>query len=77
MKKLLKLGLALGMTALASFVSLNLTAQPAEAITCLRKFLGCDFIGYTLSEDGYYECCTYGCSDGRIIQGACGVAWAE
>lgn len=76
MKKLLKLALALTMTTLAGFASLNITAQPAEAINCFRKFMGCSYIGTFLTEDGYYECCTYGCPDGSTIQGACGIAWA-
>lgn len=75
MKRLLKLTFALALMAFATFASLNITAQPAEAINCRSQWLGCSFIGHELTPDGYYECCTYGCSDGRIIQGACGVAW--
>lgn len=74
MNRLLKLALTLTMTSLAVFASLNLTAQPANAITCLPKFLGCPFTGYTYI-DGY-ECCTYSCADGSERIGPCGVAWA-
>ncbi|HKH43421.1 MAG TPA: hypothetical protein VKM72_02025 [Thermoanaerobaculia bacterium] len=70
MKRLLKLALTLA----AVFVSLNITAQPANAINCLRSFMGCTFSGYTY--DGYYECCTYTCADGSEKIGACGIAWA-
>lgn len=77
MKRMLKLAFALTMMSLAFFTSLNITAQPAEAVNCFRSFMGCTFSGYTLSDDGYYECCTYACPDGSEKLGACGVAWAD
>lgn len=72
MKRLLKLAFALAMMVFATFASLNITAQPAEALTCRNSMFGCWFIGYTPVD--IYQCCTYACEDGRIILGACGTS---
>ena len=74
MTKLLKLALTLLLATLAIFTSLNITAQPANAINCFRNFMGCSFAGYTYID--VYECCTYACPDGTEKIGACGTAWA-
>jgi hypothetical protein len=72
MNRLLKLALTLMLATLAIFASLNITAQPAEAINCLRRHMGCTFSGYTSID--IYQCCTYTCEDGTEVIGACGLS---
>jgi hypothetical protein len=69
MKAAVKLALILMVLSAA----LSLTAQPADALSCVRTFMGCPYNGVVQYENS--RCCTYNCPGGWIINGVCEVTY--
>jgi len=57
------------LAALASFGTFNVTAQPAQALTCAPTFFGCTFDH--IEDLGNAICCSYICPNGHTRLGVC------
>lgn len=66
---MLRLLCAAALTVIALFGTFTVTAQPAQALTCSPRFLGCPF--YEIRDFGGGYCCVYLCSNGSEKVGVC------
>ncbi|HSF42355.1 MAG TPA: hypothetical protein VLT87_21305 [Thermoanaerobaculia bacterium] len=57
------------LTVIALFGTFTMTAQPAQALYCFNRFLGCQF--YQVQDFGGAICCVYVCPDGSEKVGVC------